>query len=124
MTKEGTINEERIRQQIIEAAEQCERLSIPALHRLTTLAEKIQAWPEEVPVCAAIERENTPLLATSPENTTFLIGPEGGFSEEERKALLNNEKIRPVSLGPNILRAETAALYALSHSLPDTPAGR
>jgi 16S rRNA (uracil1498-N3)-methyltransferase len=54
------------------------------------------------------------LDALTPGSAAILIGPEGGFTNEEREAIRSLSQARPVSLGPRILRAETAAIAALS----------
>lgn len=114
------INPARTRAQMIEAAEQCERLDIPTLHDITSLKAKLGGWPQNIPLLMGLERADAPALAPTlahalPENgpCAFLIGPEGGWSTEEREFPGNLPFLKPVSLGTAILRAETAALYAL-----------
>lgn len=116
------VNEERITAQMVEAAEQCERLSLPALQTMMPLREWLASFDKaENPPCifAAIEREDAAPLADicaqdNISNICFLIGPEGGFSDDE-KAMLNASKhVHAVNLGNTILRAETAAIYGLS----------
>lgn len=111
------INEARIRAQIIEAVEQCERMDIPLLSSVCAL-DKALAGLEHI-VYACIERcENAaPLGKCSRPNgscTAFLIGPEGGFEKFEVEQLLACKKVVPVDLGNTILRSETAALACLS----------
>ena len=110
------INEDRLRRQITEAAEQCERLNIPCLAKLQKLDIFLRSWPDNLPLYAAIERTRTQNLATtaSSGDCGLLIGPEGGFSDDERSMLIGNPKLKIVSFGEDILRAETAALYGLS----------
>ncbi len=115
-TEVRDINAERTRAQIIEAAEQCERLDVPALHDITSLKAKLGGWPQNIPLLIGLERADAPTLtAALPENgpLAFLIGPEGGWSTEEREFPGNLPFLKPVSLGPDILRAETAAAYVL-----------
>lgn len=115
-TEVRDINAERTRAQIIEAAEQCERLDIPALHDIMPLKAKLGAWPQNIPLMIGLERADAPALPQAlPENgpRAFLIGPEGGWSAEEREFPGNLPFLKPVSLGPDILRAETAAAYVL-----------
>ncbi len=115
-TEVRDINTERTRAQIVEAAEQCERLDIPALHDIMPLKAKLAIWPQDIPLLIALERADAPLLARAVPETgplAFLIGPEGGWSAEEREFPGNLPFLKPVSLGPDILRAETAALYTL-----------
>lgn len=111
------INADRLLQQIIEAAEQCERLDVPCLTPLAPLDALLGAWPDDVPMLACLERRGgAALLDTSVSggSCAVLIGPEGGFTAEEAAGLERQRGIIPVSLGPRILRSETAALYALS----------
>lgn len=108
------INDERLRQQIIEAAEQCERLTVPALAPLQPLETVLAAWNKKIPLFAALERFAAPGLPQKfPRDIAFLIGPAGGFTEGEKAMLAPHA----VQLGPAILRAETAALLCLSARL-------
>jgi len=109
---------ERIEAQIIEAAEQCERLSIPHLSPLMDFKKCLASWNKDIPICAAIERTDAiPIhhTATTTHNqVALLIGPEGGITTEEIEVMAGKPYITPVSLGPRILRAETAVFYGLS----------
>jgi 16S rRNA (uracil1498-N3)-methyltransferase len=110
-TQFGKINENKAQKQIIEAVEQCERLDIPTLHPVQKLTETNFIEP----TYAAIERSNSSLFKSIQDNSMgLMIGPEGGFSDAETQWLSQQSAIRPVSLGENILRAETAALFMLS----------
>jgi len=114
-TENRHIKEERIKTQIIEAAEQCERLDIPLLSPIKPLKEKIAHWQDTDNIYWAAERQGqTQPLSTTKPPAAFLIGPEGGFSPSEIAFLSQEEIITPVSLGPRILRAETAAFYCLA----------
>lgn len=115
------INEERLIAQIIEAAEQCERMDIPTLHPLSSLKDCLAAWDSTTPIYAGIERTDAPVLRSInfEGNRALLIGPAGGFSEDEKNFLIANNFIVPVSLGHNILRAETAAIAGLAMLLKD-----
>jgi 16S rRNA (uracil1498-N3)-methyltransferase len=113
------INHGRMEAQIIEAAEQCERQIKPTLHPLKEM--RFVFHNMNMPVLACIERGNyepvSRFLANSgynQEDIGALIGPEGGFSDEEIESLLNTPHIKPVSLGNSIYRSETAALKILS----------
>lgn len=113
------INEERVRAQIIEAAEQCERMDIPTLAPLQPLFTAIQRRE----ILACVERTDAPpLRAILPDSgpAALLIGPEGGFSAEEKEKLSSDPSVRVVSLGVRILRAETAALVALCQAERET----
>jgi 16S rRNA (uracil1498-N3)-methyltransferase len=110
------INAERIRAQMIEAAEQCERLTLPVLHDLTDIKTSIRGWDKDTTLFAAIERvEAKPLSAQTRQNDCgLLIGPAGGFSQDEKDFITAQSHIRCVSLGDHILRAETAAIAGLA----------
>lgn len=104
------LNPERLAGIAIEAAEQCGRTRLPSLEdpiRLTQLLDRPSGT-----LLFADETGGVPLLtACKPGPTTILIGPEGGFTPEERDAVLAAGAIG-IGLGPRILRAETAALAA------------
>ena len=98
----------------IEASEQCERLSIPEINEPIILQEFL--INNNVQIVYGHERlEQNPKLNFSSmnEETIFMIGPEGGFTEEELE-MLKDYKAFPISLGDNILRAETAAVKLAS----------
>ena len=109
------LNLERLRAHAIEAAEQCERTALPELEAPAALEKVLAAWPAGRPLYFADEGGGAPLAeAVEPGPAAILIGPEGGFTDEERAAIRAVPQARPVSLGPRILRADTAALAAVS----------
>jgi 16S rRNA (uracil1498-N3)-methyltransferase len=111
------IKVERIHAQIIEAAEQCERLSIPTLAPLKEFKKALNEWDKDIPMMAAIERTDDTLLSKISLKTNrvgLCIGPEGGITEEEIEILKAKKFVTPVSFGKNILRAETAVFYGIS----------
>ena len=111
------VNAERLRAIVIEAAEQCERLTIPDIHELKTLEQALGGWPTDHPLYVADESGGgRPILqALEPDRpAAFLIGPEGGFEPEELAWLGALPQVVKVDLGARILRAETAAIMALS----------
>jgi 16S rRNA (uracil1498-N3)-methyltransferase len=98
-----------------EAAEQCERLSVPAIDPPRPLTDWLDTRAA-VPLLFADERgEGAPVLEACRRHPDgeLLVGPEGGFAPEERARLLALPGTVPISLGPRILRAETAALHTL-----------
>lgn len=120
-TQVRSIKESKLRAHMIEAAEQCERTSLPALDDLTTLNQLLSNWPEGRHLFFADERtfENgggsfRKALVAHEGAAAILIGPEGGFSDAENRAIRSLKQAVPVSLGPRILRAETAAVAAIS----------
>lgn len=115
-TDNHKIKEDRTQAQIIEAAEQCERLDIPTLHAPQDLFKVLATWDKAVPILAAIERIDAKTLssALAQGDCAFLIGPSGGFTIDEKEKLAAKPFVTAVSLGDNILRSETAAVVALS----------
>jgi len=107
------INLERLRATMIEAAEQCGRSSLPALDEPIKLPALLRNWPSERALYFADEAGGAP-FRPAPGPAAILIGPEGGFDDEERASVRALPQAVPISLGPRILRAETAAIAALS----------
>jgi len=110
------VNQERLAAIAREAAEQSERLSVPVIHPLAPLAAVV-AQRAATPLFAACARGDAPLLseaARAAGRGDLLIGPEGGFDAAETAALAAAAGVVPVSLGPRILRAETAAIAGLT----------
>jgi 16S rRNA (uracil1498-N3)-methyltransferase len=113
-TNAGRINLDRLRAIAIEAAEQSERLTIPDIRPARQLHEFLAAWPAERALFVAQERAGAPPLAPVTDPAALLIGPEGGFGPLDQKMLDACGSVRTVSLGPRILRAETAAIVGLA----------
>jgi len=112
------VNTVRLRANVIEAAEQSERLSIPQIHEPVSFDAFLAAWPMERRLYFLDETgAGAPiadvLKASTPEPAGFLTGPEGGFAQSELDALRQLPFATPLGLGPRILRAETAALAAV-----------
>lgn len=115
-------NSERVRQDrmlanAVEAAEQCGATAVPEVAPLAKLGALLDRWPAErqLMFCDEARAGAASRLAGAEGGPwAILVGPEGGFSEAERARLARLEVARPVSLGPRILRAETAALAALT----------
>jgi len=117
-TNAGQVNLARLTAIATEAAEQSERLTVPAIHGPRRLEALLAEWPPAWPLAAAIERTHAP---PPTRETGLLVGPEGGFSARELDALRSAPFIHPVSLGPRILRAETAAIAGLALLLARHP---
>ncbi|WP_108461994.1 16S rRNA (uracil(1498)-N(3))-methyltransferase [Devosia naphthalenivorans] len=118
-TQVNRLKHERLVANAIEAAEQCEVLSVPEVLPETTLDRLIDGWDTERRLILADEGEasSSPveiLSALKGQKIGLLIGPEGGFSPEERERLRALPYAVPISLGPRILRADTAAVAALA----------
>ena len=100
----------------VEAAEQCGATFVPAVDDLQPLDRVVSQWPEDRTLYWADEtlaKGSLTPAAVIAGPAAILIGPEGGFSEDEKTRLRALPFVRPLSLGPRILRAETAALAAL-----------
>ena len=109
------VNTERLFAHMVEAAEQCERTALPVLDEPTKLDRLLAGWPTERALYFADEQGGEPLaIAAAAGPAAILIGPEGGFTGEEREAIRAIPQAKPISLGPRILRADTAAVAAVS----------
>ena len=113
-TNAARVNEARLRAIAIEAAEQSERLTVPDIAAPQPLAALLESWPPNRPLFAAIERAGAAPLRPVAGPSALLVGPEGGFTPRELDALRRYPFVAPVSLGPRILRAETACLAGLA----------
>ncbi len=112
------VNARRLRANMIETAEQCERLDLPALDEpisldgfLAKLDGRPLLWADE---SGGGQPLNPGQDTISPASAALLVGPEGGFSDDERTGLRDFDGAEAVSLGPRILRAETAAIAMLA----------
>ena len=118
-TQVNRLKHERLVANAIEAAEQCEVLSVPNVEPEMSLEKLLDCWPNDRRLILADEGEasSSPveaLQALKGQKVGVLIGPEGGFSDEERAKLRALPHVVPISLGPRILRADTAAVAALT----------
>jgi 16S rRNA (uracil1498-N3)-methyltransferase len=120
-TQVSRINPERIRANAIEAAEQCGILALPEIDAPAPLADVLGAWakddgPRRLVFCDE-DASGDPLAVLSalpPAPLAVLVGPEGGFADDERTLLRSLPFVTAISLGPRILRADTAAVAALA----------
>jgi 16S rRNA (uracil1498-N3)-methyltransferase len=118
-TVASRVNTERLGAHMREAAEQCERLTVPEVMEPAPLDKVLAGWDAGRTLLFLDESGGGPplahVLAELPAGPlAVLVGPEGGFAPEEREALARLPFARPVGLGPRILRAETAAIAALA----------
>lgn len=118
-TQVTRVNLDRMRANAVEAAEQCGVLALPEVVAEARLEAVLGAWDaarrlvfcdEAAPVANPVEA----LRALPRGPLAVLIGPEGGFDDGERRALLAMPSVVPLALGPRILRADTAAVAALA----------
>ena len=108
-----TPNLDRLRAHMIEAAEQCGRTALPELGATAPLARLLADWAPVRALLCADETGGEPLAPTPPP-CAILIGPEGGFTPEERDLIRAVPAARAIGLGPRILRADTAAVAAVA----------
>ncbi|MEO1241772.1 MAG: 16S rRNA (uracil(1498)-N(3))-methyltransferase [Pseudomonadota bacterium] len=127
------VNIERLQAIAVEAAEQCGRLTAPKITAPEKFASVIDAWPDDRLMMFCDEAgddegqewggrsgrampalEALKAFDSKPEGWSVLTGPEGGFTPEERAALRAKDFVIPATLGPRILRADTAVIAALT----------
>ncbi|MGC8532122.1 MAG: 16S rRNA (uracil(1498)-N(3))-methyltransferase [Acidiphilium sp.] len=123
-TQPHRVNPERWAAIATEAAEQSERLSVPELRAPLPFATLLRDWPAGRILFAATERVAAPGLELPAERAQgwgLLIGPEGGFAPLELDDLAKHPFVTKISLGPRILRAETAAIAGLARLLAVPP---
>jgi 16S rRNA (uracil1498-N3)-methyltransferase len=110
------IREDKLRAHAVEAAEQCQATYVPPVDDLIQLDKLLATWNPARRILWADEglQGRAALLQAPPGPWAILIGPEGGFSPEERAKLRALPFVTPISLGPRILRADTAAVAALT----------
>ena len=115
-TQGDRVNVRRLRETVREAAEQCGRLELPRVDEPEKLVQVLEGWnrADTLYFCAEAGAALPLHQAIKPGRGAVLIGPEGGFSPAEFARLRSLPFVVPVSLGPRILRAETAAIAALA----------
>ena len=120
-TQAHRVNTDRMRANVIEAAEQCGILALPGIEEPVALDKTLAQWPkdrllvfcdEDAPMADAVAALRA--RAQAGDKLAVLIGPEGGFDPSERAMLMKMEQTLAISLGPRILRADTAAVAALA----------
>jgi len=113
------VNLDRMRANAIQAAEQCGILQLSEIHDPIKLGSVMADWPEGRTLIYCDERTHVTspldvLAGLDPSDVAVLIGPEGGFSDVERAALRSLPQATAISLGPRIMRADTAGVAALT----------
>ena len=114
------INLKRMQEIVIEASEQSERITIPEIKPIQKLADVICSWNKNRKIFYGDETERNQKEERSFNNQALfnpsgaiLMGPEGGFSQNEISFLKSKEFVVPINLGPRILRSETAVISGL-----------
>jgi 16S rRNA (uracil1498-N3)-methyltransferase len=110
---------DRLSANAVEAAEQCGILRVPEVREPEKLSKLLDAWDEQRLLIFADEAAPSAsplevLMASETRPLAVLIGPEGGFEPEERSRILAMPFVLPISLGPRVMRADTAAVAALA----------
>lgn len=115
-TNSERIRQDRLQAHAVEAAEQCRATFVPEVADLVPLDRLLRQWPEDRCLYWCDEAAiGQPAEITGPAGpAAILIGPEGGFSADEAAKLRGMPNVAPLSLGPRILRADTAALAAIT----------
>ncbi|WP_417450710.1 16S rRNA (uracil(1498)-N(3))-methyltransferase [Kordiimonas sp.] len=117
------VKTDRLRANATEAAEQCERLNVPTSDEPIKLEKLLATWPDDRMIMFCDEDLSGDSAYTalsradnkeSPKPWAIIIGPEGGFDDDERRMIRAHKNTVVVSLGPRVLRADTAAMAAIS----------
>ena len=126
-TQMSRVNTDRLRTNAVEAAEQCERLTVPDVSEPVALSDLLFAWPAERRMFVGDETGGGQPIADAASQIVsgdiasgailpcaVLVGPEGGFTASELDALGKLPFVTKIGLGPRVMRADTAAIAALS----------
>lgn len=115
-TNSDRIRQDRLQAHAVEAAEQCGATFVPEVTDLHHLDKLLAQWPTDRRLywCDETALGQPATLAPTQGPAAILIGPEGGFSADEAAKLRGRPNVTPLSLGPRILRADTAAVAALT----------
>ena len=108
------LNSERLNKVIIEASEQSNRIKLPKLEKLVKFKDFIKLYKDTNIVFGDLNSSNDQIKINKDSPVCILIGPEGDFSENERKEILDLKKVKSLKINKNILRAETAAISIIS----------
>jgi len=115
-TQGDRLRQDKLQAHALEATEQCGGTFVPEVTALTKLSALLETWPSDRKIlfCDEALVGQTISLPTDQSPWAILIGPEGGFSDAERKTLRAHPNAHAIPLGPRILRADTAAVAALT----------
>ena len=108
------LNSERLNKVIIEASEQSNRIKLPKLEKLVKFKDFIKLYKDTNIVFGDLNSSNDQIKINKDSPVCILIGPEGDFSENERKEILDLKNVKSLKINKNILRAETAAISIIS----------
>ena len=108
------LNSERLNKVIIEASEQSNRIKLPNLEKLIKFKDFIKLYKDTNIVFGDLNSNNDQIKINKNSPVCILIGPEGDFSENERKQIINLKNLKSLKINKNILRAETAAISIIS----------
>ena len=108
------LNSERLNKVIIEASEQSNRIKLPKLEKLIKFKDFIKLYKDTNIVFGDLNSSNDQIKINKDSPVCILIGPEGDFSENERKEILDLKNVKSLKINKNILRAETAAISIIS----------
>ena len=108
------LNLERLSKIIIEASEQSNRIKLPKLKKLIKLDEFMKLYKDTDIIFGDLNSKNNEIKIKKDNPLCVLIGPEGDFSEKERKEILNLKNTKSIKINKNILRSETAAVSIIS----------
>ena len=108
------LNSERLNKVIIEASEQSNRIKLPKLEKLVKFKDFIKLYKDTNIVFGDLNSSNDQIKINKDNPVCILIGPEGDFSENERKEILDLKNVKSLKINKNILRAETAAISIIS----------
>ena len=108
------LNSERLNKVIIEASEQSNRIKLPKLEKLVKFKDFIKLYKDTDIVFGDLNSSNDQIKINKDSPVCILIGPEGDFSENERKEILDLKNVKSLKINKNILRAETAAISIIS----------
>ena len=108
------LNSERLNKVIIEASEQSNRIKLPKLEKLVKFKDFIKLYKDTNIVFGDLNSTNDQIKINKDSPVCILIGPEGDFSENERKQIIDLKNVKSLKINKNILRTETAAISIIS----------